>query len=193
VSRSSRTDALSRLNREVRGWQADQELFDSLVIDLAGVNRTDFRCLDILGTRGPMTAGELADAVRLTTGAITGVLDRLEGAGLVRRVRDTGDRRRVIVEVTEELDRLGAPVYGPLVADAAKTHGGFTVKELEVITRFIRAERELLARHTTRLRELPAENPALAPASGWTGGSLGRAKVDLEDKEATRAVLDERR
>ena len=151
MSRPSKADALAALNHEVRGWQADQELFDSLVIELAGVNRTDWRCLDVLGTRGPMTAGQLAEAVRLTTGAVTGVLDRLEAAGLVRRVRDTDDRRRVFVEVTEEVTRRGAPVYGPLIADGARVHGEFTLDELEVIVRFIRAERGILARHTKRL------------------------------------------
>jgi DNA-binding MarR family transcriptional regulator len=144
-------EAMDALNREVRGWQADQELFDSTVIERAGVNRTDWRCLDILGTRGPMTAGELADAVRLTTGAVTGVLDRLEAAGLVRRIRDTHDRRKVIVEVTDELDRVGAPVYGPLIADAAEAHAVFDAEELELITRFIRIERGLLAKHTARV------------------------------------------
>jgi DNA-binding MarR family transcriptional regulator len=143
------------LNLEVRGWQADQELFDSTVIEKAGLNRTDWRCLDILGTRGPMTAGQLAEAVRLTTGAVTGVLDRLEAAGLVRRVRDTQDRRRVIVEVTEELNSLGAPVYGPLIADAAEAHGVFDAAELETITRFIRIERGLLAKHTARVAAMP--------------------------------------
>src|SRR6185295_2016536 len=115
MSRTSRQEAMDALNWEVRGWQADQELFDSLVIELAGINRTDWRCLDILGTRGPMTAGQLAEAVRLTTGAVTGVLDRLETAGLVRRVRDTEDRRRVMVELTDEVARQAAPVYGPLM------------------------------------------------------------------------------
>src|SRR5438128_3146875 len=104
-----RQRALAELNREVRAWQADQELFDSVVSERAGINRTDWRCLDILGTRGPMTAGQLAEAVRLTTGAVTGVLDRLETAGLVRRIRDTHDRRKVIVEVTDEVARPGAP------------------------------------------------------------------------------------
>jgi DNA-binding MarR family transcriptional regulator len=115
------------------------------------MNRTDWRCLDILGTRGPMTAGQLAEAVRLTTGAVTGLLDRLESAGLVRRVRDTKDRRKVIVEVTDEVTRVGAPVYGPLVADAAEAHAVFDTDELETITKFIRIERELLARHTARV------------------------------------------
>jgi len=151
MSSKRKQQALEALNREVSGWQADQELFDSVVVELAGLNRTDWRCLDILGTRGPMTAGELAKAVRLTTGAVTGVLDRLEAAHLVRRIRDTNDRRRVIVEVTDELDRLGAPVYGPLIADAATAHAVFDADQLELITRFIRIERELLAKHTERV------------------------------------------
>jgi DNA-binding MarR family transcriptional regulator len=163
MSSNRKHDAMAVLNQEVRGWQADQELFDSLVIELAGLNRTDWRCLDILGTRGPMTAGQLAEAVRLTTGAITGVLDRLESAGLVRRIRDTNDRRRVIVEVTDEVARQGAPVYGPLIADAAKAHGVFSADELELIVRFIRIERELLVRHARRLAAMPNE-PSLARA-----------------------------
>jgi len=160
MSRVRRDEALQALNREVRGWQADQELFDSAVIELAGLNRTDWRCLDILGTRGPMTAGQLAAAVRLTTGAVTGVLDRLEAAGLVRRIRDTQDRRRVIVEVTAAVDALGAPVYGPLVADAATAHAAFDVDELELFTRFIKVERELLAKHTERVARMRSKPPA---------------------------------
>jgi DNA-binding MarR family transcriptional regulator len=151
MSSERREDAIAALNQEVRGWQADQELFDSTVMERAGFNRTDWRCLDIIGTRGPMTAGELAEALRLTTGAVTGVLDRLEVAGLVRRVRDTGDRRRVIVEVTDEVAHIGAPVYGPLITDAAEAHAVFSTEELDVITRFIRTERGLLAKHTTRV------------------------------------------
>jgi DNA-binding MarR family transcriptional regulator len=154
MSSKRRQEAMEALNREVRGWQADQELFDSTVIDLAGVNRTDWRCLYILGTRGQMTAGQLAEAVRLTTGAVTGVLDRLETAGLVRRIRDTQDRRRVIVEVTKQVDGLGAPVYGPLVADAAEAHAVFDVDQLELIARFIRIERGLLRKHTERVASM---------------------------------------
>jgi DNA-binding MarR family transcriptional regulator len=162
MSSKRRQQAVDALNHEVRGWQADQELFDSVVIERAGLNRTDWRCLDILGTRGPMTAGQLADAVRLTTGAVTGVLDRLEAAGLVRRIRDTKDRRRVIVEVTDELDRLGAPVYGPLIADATAAHAVFDADQLELITSFIRIERELLAKHTKRVAAMKPTPRALA-------------------------------
>jgi DNA-binding MarR family transcriptional regulator len=159
MSSKRRVQAMNALNREVRGWQADQELFDSVVSERAGINRTDWRCLDILGTRGPMTAGQLAQAVRLTTGAVTGVLDRLETADLVRRTRDADDRRKVIVEVTEEVARKGAPVYGPLIADATMAHAVFDTAELETITKFVRIERELLARHTERVAAMPEAKP----------------------------------
>jgi len=159
MSSKRRAQAMDALNREVRGWQADQELFDAVVSERAGINRTDWRCLDILGTRGPMTAGQLAQAVRLTTGAVTGVLDRLEAAGLVRRARDAGDRRKVIVELTDEVARRGAPVYGPLVADAATAHAVFDTAELETITKFVQIERELLARHTERVAAMPEAAP----------------------------------
>jgi DNA-binding MarR family transcriptional regulator len=160
LSRPTKRSALLTLSHEVRGWQADQEIFDSAVAELAGLNRTAWRCLDILGTRGPMTAGQLAQAAHLTTGAVTAIVDQLEAEGLARRERDRDDRRRVILEVTDEVRRRGAPVYGPLIADSAKVLGGFDVAHLEVIVEFIRRERALLAKHTERVHKMLADRPA---------------------------------
>jgi DNA-binding MarR family transcriptional regulator len=156
MSRRKRKAALATLSAEVRGWQVDQELFDAAAAELAGLNRTQWRCLDILGTRGPMTAGQLATASHLTTGAVTAVVDHLEAADLVRRVRDTVDRRRVIIETTDEMARRAALLFGPLVAESEHLLGGFAAGELEVITEFVRRERGLLSRHTERARGLLA-------------------------------------
>jgi DNA-binding MarR family transcriptional regulator len=154
MSRGKRRAALATLSAEVRGWQVDQELFDAAAAELAGLNRTQWRCLDILGTRGPMTAGQLAVASNLTTGAVTVVVDHLEAAGLARRVRDTVDRRRVIIETTDEMARRAALFYGPLVAESEELLGRFGAGQLEVITEFIRRERGLLTRHTARAQAL---------------------------------------
>jgi DNA-binding MarR family transcriptional regulator len=145
------------LNAEVRGWQIDQELFDATVAELAGLNRTDWRCLDHLSARGPMTAGQLAAAAHLTTGAVTIVVDHLEAAGLARRVRDSVDRRRVIVEVTDEVARRAAPVYGPLMKDSDEALRDFGAAQLELIAEFIRRQRALLTRHTERARRMLGE------------------------------------
>ena len=142
------------LSKEVVGWQTDQDLFDEAAAALAGLNRTDFRCLDIVWQDGPLTAGELAAKARLTSGAVTAVLDRLEEAGYVRRVRDVADRRRVLVEFMPDLTERAQAGYGPLVADGEQLLARFSEDELEVIADFIRSNRELLRKHTGRLYEM---------------------------------------
>src|SRR5213596_3844145 len=87
-------------------------MFDHSVADYVGLDRTAYRCLDILDQEGPMTAGRLAERARISPGAMTTLLDRLERKGLARRTRDTEDRRRVLVEVTPELRRLARELYG---------------------------------------------------------------------------------
>jgi DNA-binding MarR family transcriptional regulator len=154
MSRGKRRAALAALSAEVRGWQVDQELFDAAAAELAGLNRTQWRCLDILGTSGPLTAGQLATASHLTTGAVTAVVDHLEAAGLVRRVRDTVDRRRVIIETTDEMARRAAQFFGPLVAESNELLGRFDAGQLGIITEFVRRERGLLTRHRVRAQEL---------------------------------------
>src|ERR1700746_1997899 len=79
---------------------------------------TVMQVMDILESTGPATAGQLADLTGLTTGAITGMLNRLEEAGLVRRERDPNDGRKVIIQLERgqgERDRIG-----PLFASTEK-------------------------------------------------------------------------
>jgi DNA-binding MarR family transcriptional regulator len=166
LSRGTRATAIGSLNGEVRGWQVDQEIFDGFVAELAGLNRTQWRCLDILTTRGPLSAGQLAGAARLTTGAVTAVVDQLEESGLVRRVRDPIDRRRVIIKPTEEVGRRAAVVYGPLVEESDKLLARLDVRELAAITGFVRDQRALLARHTERVQTMLRDRPDSRTARG---------------------------
>jgi len=132
-------------------------MFDEAAAAYLGINRTDSRCVDILDRGGRMTAGQLATAARLTSGAVTAVLDRLEKAGLVRRVADPADRRRVLVEVTPELAARSAPIFGPMVAEGAGWIAKYSDDQLETILDFIVRNREILARHTTRVMEMVAD------------------------------------
>jgi len=157
LSRRSRAE-LERAGVEaIRGWQTDQDMFDDAAGAYARINRTDGRCVDILDRDGRMTAGQLAAAARLTSGAITAVLDRLEEAGLVRRVRDAADRRRVLVEVTPRLAEISAPVFGPMVEEGAGWIATYTDEQLETIVDFLERYREIISRHTTRVMEMTAE------------------------------------
>jgi DNA-binding MarR family transcriptional regulator len=86
---------------------------------------------------------------------VTGVIDRLERAGFVRRVSDASDRRRVMVEVTAAFYRRADRIWGPLAADWHEALAArFTVQELKRITDFLAATNDLSRRHVKRLREM---------------------------------------
>lgn len=157
MSRRSRASLEQAGIEAIRGWQTDQDMFDDAAAAYARINRTDARCVDILDRFGRMTAGQLAAAARLTTGAVTAVLDRLEHVGLVKRVRDTADRRRVLVEVTPKLAEISAPVFGPMVAEGSEWIATYTDDQVETIVAFLERYREIINRHTTRVMEMNAE------------------------------------
>lgn len=83
-----------------------------------GLGPTDLYAVGTLNFYGRMTSGDLAGKTGLTTGATTRLIDRLEQRGLVRRVTDPADRRRVLVEAVEtdalELDTALAPARDKL-------------------------------------------------------------------------------
>ena len=103
---------MRELLAEVRASQVATDAMDQAAADFLGINRTDYRALDVLDQKGRLTAGELAREMHLTTGAVTSVLDRLERAGYARRLRDPADRRRVLVEISPEVTRAGEQIYG---------------------------------------------------------------------------------
>jgi DNA-binding MarR family transcriptional regulator len=129
------------------------QLLGQVSAERIGINATDLNCLNIVALTGPMTAGELARATGLTTASITGVLDRLEEGGFVRRERDPHDRRRVIVDL-----KLGpglreiAPTFGPLVKAWRSTAAQYSDDELRLILRFQRQVEEVMRDQLGRLR-----------------------------------------
>jgi DNA-binding MarR family transcriptional regulator len=98
-----------------------------------GVGATDFDALILLDTEGPLAAGRIAEAMDITTGAVTGLIDRLERAGYVQRTRHETDRRQVLIELAparrdqldahwKERDRFVAESIGDLAeSDLAET------------------------------------------------------------------------
>src|SRR3970040_2178274 len=91
----SRSDLLKQLDETLRKVGVQSVLLSDTVRGLVGLNSTDLECLDLLDMAGATTAGRLAQHAGLTTGAMTAVIDRLERAGVVRRLRDPEDRRWV--------------------------------------------------------------------------------------------------
>ena len=137
MSKHSREELILAFIDAVRAAQTAVDLVDEAVAEYLGIHRTDARCLDILDQEGPMTAGHLAERARISPGAMTTLLDRLERKGLARRTRDTEDRRRVLVEVTPELRRLARELYGS-PEEGAKALEMYSDEQLEFLIEFHR-------------------------------------------------------
>ena len=113
------------------------QLLGQLAAERIGVNATDLNCLNLVALAGPITAGELARQTGLTTASITGVLDRLEEGGFVRRERDPKDRRRVNVKLNPgpALAEIG-PTFGPLVMAWRGAAASYSDDELRLLVEF---------------------------------------------------------
>ena len=129
---------------------------DASIADYVGLDRAAYRCLDLLDQEGPMTAGRLAERARLSPGAMTALLDRLEKRGFARRTRDTTDRRRVLVEVTPELRRMAVQLYGT-PNEGADALAAYTIEQLEFLLGFLRGNAAYQEERMRRLDALKAQ------------------------------------
>ncbi|GAA1846015.1 hypothetical protein GCM10009836_27000 [Pseudonocardia ailaonensis] len=104
-----------------------------------GLGPTDSQFMTLLDVHGPLSPGRLAELSGLTSGTVTGVIDRLEKAGFATRDRDPGDRRKVIVRRDDDaVEQRLAPQYeahGRHVLDMLDRR---TPEQLAVIAEFFR-------------------------------------------------------
>jgi DNA-binding MarR family transcriptional regulator len=152
--RKTKAELIGELLAAVRANQNATDQMDDAAARGMGVNRTDARCLDTVEQFGPITAGRLAESAGLTSGAVTAVIDRLVAKGYLRRVADPGDRRRVMVEVTEKLEERAGRYYGPLAELAFPFLSRYSNAELETIADYLRAATAIVEK---RAREVRAE------------------------------------
>jgi DNA-binding MarR family transcriptional regulator len=119
----------------------------------AGLPGTDHKYLGFLLTEGRMTAGELAKLTGLTTGAVTGLIDRFEKKKLVKRIYAEDDRRKVLIEPnTKKIMETIAPLYKDFRSKSEKLAASFSQKEIKTIeTYFIKAI-EIMNETTEKLR-----------------------------------------
>jgi DNA-binding HxlR family transcriptional regulator len=129
------------------------QLLGQVSADRIGINATDLNCLNLVALTGRMTAGDLAKQTGLSTASITGVLDRLEEGGFVRRVRDPHDRRRVIAELADGpgLREVGS-TFGPVVKAWRATAADYSDGELRLLLEFQGKLEEIMRSQLARLR-----------------------------------------
>ena len=127
-----REEIIQAINEKFREMSTETIMFHQAVADILGLHVTDHKCLDFIYRFGAMPAGRLAELTGLTTGAITGIIDRLEEAGYVRRTNDPKDRRRTIVEPTrnKKLEKKIEVLFIPLRDRMHKLLSSYSDSEL---------------------------------------------------------------
>jgi DNA-binding MarR family transcriptional regulator len=131
-------------------------MFHEAVGRLLGLSAVERKCLDVLRRLGPVPAGVISEHTGLTTGAVTGLTDRLEKAGYVRRTRDEHDRRKVVVQLlpNPEMDRRLRTAFGPFAGDMAEIAKHYTEDEQRAISDWIKRTTKALTANTHRIVNL---------------------------------------
>jgi DNA-binding MarR family transcriptional regulator len=174
-SRPDRTELLGEVLRQVRRMTAQSVLIGEAVSERFGLNSSDLECLDLALLSGGASAGEFAKATGLTTGAITGVIDRLEQAGYVRRERDPSDRRKVLVRARPVMTRRIAPLYDSLQREMTALWSRYGDEELAVILDFLTRSCDLAVQEIAKLRSsVPTKRRAGVGASARLSRSTRR-------------------
>ena len=165
----ARAALLQELEHAMRRSSAQGVIFGQTVATSVGISGSDLECLDFLILEGRVTAGRLAEVTGLTTGAITGVVDRLEKARLVRRERDASDRRKVFIAIVPENIAKVGRFYEHMQRSMLKLWDGYSDAELQLLLRFATQGYEKMLAATEELKtmeELSRAKPSRTPAKG---------------------------
>lgn len=129
-------------------------LFHQAIADRLDLSVTEWKCLDVLDHTGAITAGKLAELTGLTTGAITGIVDRLTLRGKVRRLADPADRRRVIIQTLP--DPVRSQVLGEIFSALGEAMqilpGRYNAQERDAIRDYLATTVNILREQTCKLR-----------------------------------------
>jgi DNA-binding MarR family transcriptional regulator len=151
---SKQEETIQAIIQKHRDMSTETIMFHQNVADALGLHITDHKCLDLIRQYGAMPAGRLAELTGLTTGAITGIIDRLEKAGYVRRANDPKDRRRTIVEPTQnkKWERKIEAIFIPFHERMHKLLSSYSDSELAFLLDVLSKSIELTREESKKLR-----------------------------------------
>ncbi len=134
----SKEELMSELSQSVQRSGTLTVIHTNAIADKIGLSATEFEAVDIITNNQPVSAGQLATFCGLTTGAVTGLVDRLERAGFVRRKSDPDDRRRVLLEHVQvpQIESKVRQLYQPIAVAYETLLNKYTPEQLEFLLEY---------------------------------------------------------
>lgn len=132
----SRDELIQSVVRAIYANSTAAVFFHTAIAEQVGLGATEEKTMLLL-SGGPLTAGEIAQKTGLTTPSVTSLIDRLEKKGFVQRVRDTHDRRRVIVELNQERFAELMKVFASFQGHFDSLIEGYTDEQLRTVLDFL--------------------------------------------------------
>jgi DNA-binding MarR family transcriptional regulator len=158
-----RSQMLDTFLHETQMQTAATVLLEQAIAEQLRISVTDLHSANLLRMIGPMTAGKIAELTGLTTGAITGMLDRLEKIGFVRREIDPTDRRRIYVHAEDEtMNTLVGPLYDSLARHSLAMLGQYSDEQFAFLLDHMRRNNALMMEETQRIRHVHAQKTQTA-------------------------------
>lgn len=146
------SETLTRIRRLTQQYAYTSIQMHETVARKAGLSGTDHKYLGFLMQQGQMTAGELSILTGLTTGAVTGLIDRFEKKKLVKRRFAEDDRRKVIIEPnTKNIMALLVPLYKEFRSKSEKLIESFSNKDIKIIESYFLKAIEVMNEATNKL------------------------------------------
>ena len=153
TSRGSSTEASPPADALGRELSTAVVLFHEAIAARLGMSATEWKCLSLLDQQGALTASRLAELSGFTTGAITGIVDRLERAGYARRERHPNDRRSIVIRCLGlgELKAKIAPIFASLGRATGTLAARYTATELAAIHGYLEGMIQILRDETAKV------------------------------------------
>lgn len=138
---------------QILGQTASTEtaLFHHVAASRNNLHVTDMKALSVLLTERSMTAGEIAERLHLTTGAVTSLIARLMRQNLVKRSRGVPDGRKVIIEVRHEALAKRMDMYESMGASFERMLGAYSTEELTLLVGYFESSIELTKQEIAKL------------------------------------------
>lgn len=158
LSRRNLIEAVSQANQQVGNRTV---IFTHVIAAHIGLSATEFECFDFLRQHGPVPTGRLCELTGLTSGAVTGLVDRLERAGFLRRLFDPRDRRKTLIQAEQDqaITAQIQALYQPASQEFQRIVEHYNNAELQVIIRYLHESLAMIDRVTASMATTKRKAP----------------------------------